>query len=129
MAKMSTNSAGSGSDDKQSQTYPGKGNMGTDGNKEKKSSSSGFGMQGGKSNHMLTGMTAAPQQPGQTASQTKGGGKYIEGGKTHMFGLQEAGPQEPGVTGHSVSGGEQKYAQGGKTHMFGYTGSKTATPA
>lgn len=128
MAKMSTNSAGSGSDDKQSQSYPGKGKMGADGNKEK-SSKGGFGMQGGKSNHMLTGMTSAPQQPGQTAAQTKGGGKYIEGGSTHMFGLQHAGPQAPGVTETCTSGDGGKFAAGGKTHMFGYTGSKAQTPA
>lgn len=119
----------SGSDDSQKQSYPGKGKMGPDGNKEK-SSKGGFGVSGGK-NHMLTGMTASPQEPGQSASPLKGGGKWASGGSTHMFSEQEAGPQEPGVSGHSVSGGEQKFAQGGKgkdNHMFGYTGSKPAQP-
>lgn len=97
------------------------------------STSGGFGMQGGKSNHMLTGMTAGPQTPGQTAQEGKSSAKYASGGSSnHMFGKQIAGTQMPGGTAHDVSGKDEKYVCGGKgpnNHMFGKQSAKPATPA
>jgi hypothetical protein len=130
MAKNSTDNVSSGSDSPQSQTYLGKGKM--TGGKETSLKSTGFGVKGGTGNHMLTGMVAAPQVPGQSASQMKGGGKFITGGSTADVGRQFANPQEPGVAGHATSTADQKFAAGGKgadNHMFGYTGSQAARPA
>jgi hypothetical protein len=129
--KNSTDNAASGSDSAQSQSYPGKGNMGV-GGKEKSSKSSGFGVKGGVGNHMLSGMTAGPQVPGQSASEGKGGGKYATGGSSSDVPRQFANSQEAGVAGHATGSSDQKFAVGGKgpdNHMFGKTGSQPAKPA
>lgn len=56
-----------------------------------KSSHSTPGVQGG-SGHMLSGSTAGPQKPGQSASMGRGGGKFPKGGSTHMSGKNTAKP-------------------------------------
>jgi len=120
-----------GSDSPQSQSYSGKGKMGPDGNKEKSSKSGDF-LKGG-SHHMLTGMTAGPQTPGQSASQGGSGNKFkLDTRGNKDVPPQKAGPQQPGCSGHDVSGDGGKFASGGKgvhNKMFGYSPSKTATPA
>lgn len=118
-----------GSDSPQSQSYPGKGKMGPDGNKEKSSKVSDV-IQDGDKNHMLTGMTASPQQAGQSASQASGGSNKfaVAGGNNKDVPSQCAGPQKPGGSAHDPAGDGGKFAQGGKTKMFGPQTSQPAKP-
>lgn len=118
--------------DTQRQSYPGKGKMGPDGNKEK-SSKGGFSLNTGSKNHMIQGTSAAPQVPGQSASQKSGGGKFAAGGNGKMFhGGSAANPAEPGTsdpTTQDADGGKGgKFAAGGKTHMFGPQCAEPAKP-
>lgn len=119
----------SGSDSPQKQSYPGKGNMGVDGNKEKSSKSTGFGVQGGN-HHMLTGMTAGPQQPGVSSQQGSSNDKYASGGNGKMFHSGNgAADAVAGETAAKFGGGEKWGVEGGKTHMFGPQSAGPAKPA
>jgi hypothetical protein len=125
--------AGTESTQTNPQSYPGKGKMGPDGNKEK-SSKGGFGVDAGNKNHMIQGTSAAPQVAGQSASQKSGGGKFAGGGSGHMFhDGNAANPAEPGTsdptTADADAGKGGKFAAGGKTHMFGPQSAAPAKPA
>lgn len=122
-------SVGHGSDDAQRQSYPGKGNPGAKG-KEKSDKAGDFAK--GGSTHMITGTSAGPQKPGQSASEGRSSDKIASGGNGHMFGKQYANPQEPGCSGHDTKSGNSWGVEGGKgphNHMFGRTGSTPAKPA
>lgn len=97
--------------------------------KVEKTSNSGFGVSKGKG-HMIQGTSAAPQQPGQSASQKSGGGKFAAGGKGHMFTDEKASPAAAGQSGHNSSGGDDKFSvKGGTTKMFGPQCADPAKPA
>lgn len=126
MGKM--NGAGSGSDDDQKQSYPGGAKASK--NKVEKSGSDASAFPHGGSTHMITGTSAAPQQPGQSASQKSGGGKFAAGGSGHMFGDQKATPAPAGQSSHGTSGGDDKFSvKGGSTKMFGPQTAGPAKPA
>lgn len=96
-----------------------------------KSTKSGFGVSGGKGNHMFGKQTVKSQEPGQSAQMGSPAGKYVKGGSGHMFGPQHANTQKPGCTAHDTSDEQTKFSlQTGKgNHMFGKTGSRAARPA
>lgn len=102
------------------------------GSKVKSSSTSGFGMEGGHSNHMFGKQTVKKQEPGQSAQMGTPAGKYPEGGHgNHMVGKQYANTQEAGCAGHATGSEDTKFGlqTGSKNHMFGKTGSRPARPA
>jgi len=132
--------AGSGSDDmegkKQRQSYPGKGKMGPDGNKEKSekapSGAKSFSFLEGGGNKMIQNTSATPQEPGQSASQKGSGAKgFAAGGSGKMYHEgNAANPAEPGTSDPTTADkrGDSKFAEGGKTKMFGPQTASAAVP-
>jgi hypothetical protein len=129
--------AGSGSDDmegkKARQSYPGKGKMGPDGNKEKTAKApagaKSFEFLNGGGNKMIQNTAAAEQTAGQSASSNKGDatGGFGKGGNGKMFHSGHgANPAEAGTSSPHEEGTGAKFAEGGKGHMFG---PQTACPA
>lgn len=94
---------------------------------EKKTTSKSLSGAKGGSTHMITGTSAGPQQPGQSASQKSGGGKFAVGGSSKMFGEGHAAVQTPGQSASSNSGGNEWGVKGGSGHMVGPQSAGPAT--
>lgn len=97
--------------------------------KVQSTSNSGFEMKGG-SHHMLTGMTAGPQQPGVSSQQGSSSAKYASGGNGKMF--HDGNGAAAAVAGETAStnkGGNKWGVEGGSGHMFGPQSANPARPA
>jgi hypothetical protein len=95
---------------------------------EKKTTSKSLSGAKGGSTHMITGTSAGVQQPGQSASQKSGGGKFAVGGNGKMF--HDGNGAKNQVPGQSTSefGGDNNWGvKGGSGKMFGPQTAGTAT--